>query len=138
MVRRFAAASMVVSCLLALGGSSLIIIRLLTGQRFYQIAPLWCLLPFIWGLWAVLTPRSWFPQRLPAWGAVLGAIVSVVGAFVIDVPLRMFGLSIPGALKLLAVVFAALIYYVLWMIVSRIYDALATNGTPTTAAARAA
>jgi hypothetical protein len=138
MLRKFAAASLVVSCLLAVGGSSLIIIRLLTGQRFYQIAALWCLLPFVWGIWAMLTPRSWFPRRLPAWGAILGAIAGVIGVFVIDVPLRMFGLSIPGALKLLGVVFAAVIYYALWIVVSRVYDSLAPNGAPATAPAKAA
>ena len=137
MLRKFAAGVIVPSCLIAIGGVVLIAMRLIANQRYYQIAALWCLVPFLWGVWAMLTPTTWFPRRLPAWGAILGVIAGVLGAFVIDVPLRVMGLSLSVGLKSAAVVLAAIIYYLLWMIVGPVYRALGPE-TPAGNVVRAA
>ncbi len=72
----------------------------------------------------MLTPPGWVPRRLPAWGAVLGAIAATLGAVVLNLPLAVFGITVSVALRILALPFAAAFYFLLWMIVRRVYDEL--------------
>ncbi len=129
MIYRFAAGTMVSSCLIALGGAVVLALRLSTGQRFYAIAALWCLVPFLWGVWMMLAPQSWMEKRLPAWGAILGALAGINGIYVLDVPQRVAGVFIPAALRPLGVLLAAVVYGAVWIVVARVYRAL--TATPT-------
>lgn len=138
MLRKFAAASLVGSCVISLGGLALIAIRLLANQRYYQIAVLWCLVPVVWGAWAVLTPKSWFPARLPLWGAILGVFAYLMGVWVIDVPGRVAGWSLPLGWKLAGAVIAPCIYYLVWMLVGPVYHALTPHDETAAHHARAA
>ena len=124
MLYKFAAGTVVSSCLIALGGAAILAARLLTGQRFYPIAALWCLVPFLWGVWMMLTPPSWMERRIPAWGAILGMLAGVAGIYVLDVPRRVGGLFLPSALKPLCVFLAAGTYAVVWIVVGKVYRAL--------------
>ena len=99
-------------------------LRVFTGQRFYQMTALWCLVPFVWGVWMMLAPRSWIEKRLAAWGAILGALAGIAGIYLLDVPQRVAGFSVPAGLKPLGVLLAGVIYGVVWIAVGRVYRAL--------------
>ncbi len=129
MIYRFAAGTMVSSCLIALGGAVVLALRLATGQRFYAIAALWCLVPFLWGVWMMLAPRSWMEKRLPVWGAILGALAGISGIYVLDVPQRVAGVVIPTALRPVGVLLAAVVYGAVWIVVAKVYRALIATPT---------
>jgi hypothetical protein len=134
MLRKFAAGSLVASCVIAVGGAWVIGLRFVTSQRIYGIAVLWCLVPFAWGVWMMVAPASWVPSRLPAWGGILGVIAGVLGVYVLDVPRRVFGLAIPAGLRPVAVLAGGAIYAALWIIVAAAYRALASDSPRSTAA----
>ena len=138
MLRRFAAASLIPSCLIAIGGVALIAFRLLANQRYYQMAVLWCLVPVVWGLWAMVMPKTWFPQKLFAWGAILGVVAYVMGALVINVPLRVAGIVLPMWAKIAGFVIAPVVYGGLWMLIGPVYRALSPDETPARVHGRAA
>ncbi len=64
MIQRFASASAVASVLIALASGGLRLSSVPDLETRYLFTSLWCLVPLAWGLWAMLTPRSCFPQRL--------------------------------------------------------------------------
>ena len=136
MLHKFAAGTVVSSCLLVVGGTAVLALHLVTGQRFYAITALWCLVPCIWGVWMMLAPPSWIAKRLPAWGAILGALAGVGGIYVLDIPQRVAEIFIPAALKPACVILAAAIYGAVWIIVGKVYRAL--TATPTARATSAA
>lgn len=75
MLRRFAAATATASAVLAI--ASLVVMALpVPLARFAPLLSLWCVVPAVWGLWAMLAPRDWVPGRLPLWGALLGVLLS--------------------------------------------------------------
>jgi hypothetical protein len=88
-----------------------------TLQRFGPIMILWCLAPALWGVWAMLTPRAWFPERLPWWGAIFGFLAAILGAVVLNFPSRIFGVELPAIYRAAAGILAAAIYYALWIAV---------------------
>ena len=92
-----------------------------TLQRFAPAMILWCLAPALWGLWAMLTPRAWFPERLPLWGATFGFLAAILGALVLNLPLRVFDVHLPAMYRAAGGVIAAFIYYVLWIGVRAVY-----------------
>ncbi len=53
----------------------------------------WCFVPVVWGLWAMLAPSQWVPNRLPAWGAILGVVAGIMAGPVLNLPLRILGWS---------------------------------------------
>jgi len=86
-------------------------------QKFYPLLTLWCFAPLAWGIWAMLAPSSWVPQRLPIWGAILGAVAGLLAFFVLNMPLRVFGVAAPVIWRGAGVVMIAAVYYLLWMLV---------------------
>ena len=125
MLRRFVAASMVAAIGIAVAAT---VVMLVPGVRLSQFAPLlalWCCAPCAWGVWAMLAPASWVPGRLPVWGAVLGVIAGCLAAFVLNLPLRVFGLAISAAVRASGVIVLVIFYSLLWRLVGAAYRKLA-------------
>jgi len=126
-VQRFAAATAVASTAIALATIVVLLTPRPTFERIQPITVLWCFVPFVWGLWALVTPSSWMPKRLPLWGAILGVIGGSLGVFVLDLPSRFFGAELPLTVRGSAVVVMALFYSALWMVVRAAYQLLAAE-----------
>jgi len=130
MLQRFASASAVASVLIALAAGGLRWNPVPSLESRYLITSIWCVMPLAWGLWAMLTPKSWLPQHLPRWGAVLGLIAGLLALFVLDLPARLRGEPTPDWLRGVGVPLVIGIYYLLWLLVRRAYRAL-TAPSPT-------
>ncbi len=128
MFRRFVSGIVIPSVAIPFGSLVVLVAPAATQERIYPLTVVWCFLPAAWGLWAMCAPAGWVPQRLPLWGAILGVIAGFVGAFVLDLPSRISGETVPIALRGVAVVVIVLFYYFLWMLVRVAYRSL---GTPT-------
>ncbi len=89
---------------------------------------MWCFAPLVWGLWAMIAPASWLPQRLPLWGAILGLLAGLNAFVVLNLPLRVFGVTAPDILRGVGVVVIGVFYYFLWMLVRMAFRSL---GAPT-------
>ena len=124
MLQLFASATVVASVVIALASGSLRLSSDPDLEMRYLLTSLWCVVPLGWGFWALLTPKSWLPQRLPVWGAILGAIAGLLVVFVLDLPTRFAGEPLPAWLRGIAVPFAIGGYYLLWMLVRRAYRVL--------------
>ena len=120
MMKRFAAASAVASVLIALAAGCLRLIPVPTLERGYLATSVWCVVPLAWGLWAMLTPKSWLPERLPLWGAILGLIAGLLEVFVLEPAFRGEPLPLLGIVVLLEII----MHYLLWLPVQRAYQAL--------------
>jgi len=123
MVRRFAAACAVASVVIAAGA----LMSLLLGLRHeeaWMMTTAWCFVPAVWGLWAMLAPASWVPDRLPVWGALLGIAAGIVAGPLLDIPARLGG---PSGARWLALVVAPLLYYALWVLVRSAYRSLTVS-----------
>jgi hypothetical protein len=125
MMQRFASASAVASVVIAVAAGILRVPPVPDLETRYLITSVWCLAPLVWGLWALLMPKSWLPQRLPLWGAILGVIAGSLGVFVLKLPARISGVPMPAWRQGLAVLFFVGFYYLLWLLVRRAYRALA-------------
>ena len=123
MLQRFAAGSASASMWIPV--AALVVLLTPDPQRFFPVVILWCFLPAVWGLWAMLAPTDWFPQRLPLWGAILGLAAGLFAAFVLNLPSLIRGVAVPGSLRGLLVLFLVAIYYLLWMLVRVVYRSLA-------------
>jgi hypothetical protein len=128
MLIRFASAAAVASVLIALVALGLLLNTSFTVEGQIALLTVWCLLPAIWGVWAVAAPKSWFPQHLILWGAILGLLLGSVVMFVFDVPGRL-GIEEmttwwKGALLPVIVV----VYAVLWKVVGDVHRRVATGG----------
>jgi hypothetical protein len=130
MIQRFASASAVASVLIALAAGLFRLSPFPNLESSYIVPTVWCMIPLAWGLWAMLTPKSWLPQRLPLWGAILGLIVVLFLMFVLDLPslfrIEVYSVWIRGVGLLLPIV----IYYLLWLLVRGVYRVL-TAPSPT-------
>ncbi len=130
MLRRFAAASVVASVVVGVAALAvLLIVFVVPGVTLEQFAPvlaLWCVVQLVWGLWALLTPRAWFPDRLPIWGAILGVVAGSLAMFVLNLPSRMRGEPVPAVLRGVGAAVLVVAYYLLWILVRRVYRALAS------------
>ena len=124
MMQRFASASAVASVLIALAAGGLGLNPVPNLESRYLLTTLWCVVPLAWGLWAILTPKSWRPQRMPLWGAILGSIAGLWAVLVLDLPARVRGEPLPTWLRGIGVLLAAGVYYLLWLVVRRTYKAL--------------
>ena len=124
MFQRFVAASGIAAIAIALGSLAVVTIPSLTLQRTYPLMTIWCFVPVAWGIWALITPASWLPNRLPVWGAILGLIAGSLGAFVLNLPSRILGMSLPPIARGAAVIVMAGFYYLLWMLVRVAYTTL--------------
>lgn len=138
MLRKFAAGVLVASCMIPIGAVVVFGIRLATGVRYYQMAVMWCTVPLLWGVWAMLIPQSWTPKRIPLWGAILGVLAAILGAVVMNLPARITQLEFGLGLRWFAIVPAACLYYLAWMIVAWVYAKLAPLDTRASTAAKPA
>lgn len=77
----------------------------------------------------MLLPSSWLPQRLPIWGAILGLVVVLLVFFVLNMPLRVFGVVAPAFLRAAGVVLLVVVYYLLWMLVRVAYRSLSASAS---------
>ena len=124
MFQRFVAATAIGALLIAVAAFVLVFIPGMAMSRMWPLTTLWCFLPLAWGIWALLTPRTWMADRLPYWGAILGFLGGTTGAFVLNIPSRIFQEPVSVAGRSVAVVFIAVAYYFFWMLVRVAYRSL--------------
>lgn len=126
MLRRFAAASTVACIVVGIVVSVLSVIAPVDQlPRLFPVLRIWCVLPAVWGIWAMLTPRAWMPERLPWWGVILGTLLGS-GVMVLNVPEQILQQPIPVMWRLIALVVIAVVYSLLWMLVRLAWRALGT------------
>jgi drug/metabolite transporter (DMT)-like permease len=126
MFRRFVSGSAIASVGIAIAALITLLVHGLAEQRFYPLTMMWCIAPLVWGLWAMLAPSGWVPERLPIWGAVLGLVAGMMAFFVLNLPLRVLGVTGAGGLRGVGVVVIVVFYYVLWMLVRLAFRSLST------------
>ena len=126
MIQRFASASALATVLIALVAGGLRLSPSHNTEGRYLITTVWCMAPLAWGVWAVLTPKSWFPKHLPLWGTILGLIGGLIGLFVLDLPSQVLGIVVPVGWKVVIVLLFIGIYYLLWFLVRRVHQTLTT------------
>ena len=125
MLQRFAAGSTIASVVIALAALVVLLTPTLSLQRVFPLTFVWCFVPLVWGLWALIVPKAWAPERLPLWGAILGLIAGLLAVFVLDLPSRIAGQPMPSLLRGVGVLIAGVLYYLLWMLVRVAYRSLA-------------
>lgn len=130
MIQRFAPACAVASVPIALAAGAFRLDPVPNPEIRNLFIPM-CMLPLAWGLWAMLTPKSWLPQRLPLWGAILGLILGLLVWFVSDRPSEFLAEAVPAWLRVVGVLLTTGFYYLLWLLVRGAYRAL-TAPSPTT------
>lgn len=111
MMRRFLAASGSCAVLVAGAALMLLLVRPVPLERATVPLLLWCFAPAVWGLWAMLAPRS---VALPLWGALLGLLASSLSIFALHLPQRILALPLSLFVRLLAVALVTLLYFVAW------------------------
>lgn len=131
MIQRFASASVVASVAVGLAVGVLRLSSAPDLESRYLLTSVWCIVPLAWGLWAMLMPKSWLPQRMPMWGAILGVFAELLVVFVLDLPSRFAGEPLPVWLRGIGIPVAIGGYYLLWMVVRRVYRVLSAP-SPTT------
>lgn len=131
MFQRFVAASGIAAIAIALASLAVLIIPTVSLERTYPLMAIWCFVPVAWGIWGLITPPAWLPQRLPLWGAILGLIAGSLAAFALNLPSRIFGIMVPLGLRGVGVVVMAGFYYLLWMVVRVAYTSLASKSLKT-------
>lgn len=124
MFPRFAVAAAVGALVIALAAFMLVIIPGVTMSRVWPLTTIWCFVPFFWGVWALLTPKAWLPDRLPSWGAILGLLGGTMGGLVLNLPSRIFQSPVSVMGRLAVVVAVVVVYYLLWMLVRSAYCSL--------------
>ncbi len=129
MLRRFAAASAVACIALAVASSVILVISGLSPQRFALLLAMWCIAPSVWGLWAMLAPSKWTPERLPVWGAMLGVVAGLMAAFVLDLPSRIAGFHVAVTARFLGLVVLTVFYFILWTFVRTVFKRLTALGS---------
>ena len=117
MFRRFAAATAASAAVSGVGIMVLLAVPGIDLPRFQPVLALWCVLPLVWGVWAIFAPQTWVPGRLPWWGAILGLIAGVFAVFVLNLPARVFGLSLSPPARFVPLAMITLFYYLLWHLV---------------------
>lgn len=124
MLHRFAAATAVAAVVVMLADVGLPWLLEPGLAARYTLTSIWTAIPFVWGVWAMLAPSSWFPDRLWLWGAILGLIAAVVAVFVLDVPSLLTGLDTKPWQAALTAVIAIGLYSLLWRLVQAVHRAL--------------
>lgn len=140
MLQRFASAALVAVVAVAVAVFVLLVVPEITLRQASPILALWCLAPCVWGLWAMVTPENWVPNRLPIWGAMLGIMAASLAVLVLNLPKLIFGKEFGLGLRSLAVPVAGCFYYLLWTIVAAAYRKLAPSpaSAPVRSTAKAA
>lgn len=124
MFHRFVAGSSMGALVIALAALVAVSTPALPLPRLWPLTTMWCFVPFAWGIWMLLTPRAWLPERLPYWGAILGFVGGTTSAFVLNLPSRIFEVPVSVAGRLVAVAIITVLYYLLWMLVRAVYRSL--------------
>ena len=127
MFSRFAAAIAVAATAVCVASVVVLVIPGVPLERFAPLLALWCVVPLVWGLWAMLAPQAWVPERLPLWGAILGVLAGGLAMFVLDLPSRVRGVAVPVGYRALGVLLLVFFYYLLWMLVRLAYRALTAS-----------
>ena len=125
MFHRFAAACAVSSVVIAVGAVVSLLPPRWPAADARILTTAWCFVPLAWGLWAMLAPARWVPRRLSAWGAILGVVAGIIAGPVLDLPLRLGGLS---GVRWMPVVVGPIFYYLLWLLVGVAYRTLHVTG----------
>ena len=124
MFRRFAAATAVAAIAIAIALLGVVLTHTLTVPNAYPLSTLWCFAPLVWGFWAVIAPKSWVPNRLPIWGAILGLFAGLFGAFVLNLPHVVFDKELQLGWKLALVAGLMVLYFILWVFVRAGYRSM--------------
>lgn len=124
MLQRFASAATVGTILIAMAALTFSLVNPPRPEARYLVATVWCVVPVIWGLWAMLMPASWVPRRMPVWGAILGAVAGFVAGTVLDLPARVFDAPASTGLRIGILILAVVLYGLFWMLVREMYTAL--------------
>jgi hypothetical protein len=136
MLCRFAAACVVASVVIAAGAVISLLPLRWPAADARIITTAWCFVPLAWGLWAMLAPARWVRSRLPIWGAILGIVAGIIAGPVLDLPLRLFGVS---RFRWVPLIVGPIFYYLLWLLVGAAYRSLhSTAQSPDAAIAKAA
>jgi len=117
MFQRFAAGTTVASIVIAIAAVIVSVIFGLKFERIYPVTILWCCVPVVWGVWAMLTPGAWMPRRLPLWGGFLGLFAGLMAVLVLNVPSRFLEEPVSMLVRVIAVLAGTLLYYLMWMLV---------------------
>ena len=125
MLRKFVAATFV-PCVVIPIATLILLLAPIRLERTYLLPLMWCFAPLAWGIWAIVAPGSWFPHRLPLWGAILGLAAGSVASFGLDIPSRILGAAVPTFARAVVVLLIMVFYYLLWMLVRKVYGSLAT------------
>jgi hypothetical protein len=130
MFRRFASGSAVASIAIAFANLVLLLTPSAIQERVHVVTVVWCFVPAVWGLWAILAPAGWVPQRLPLWGAILGLIAGLTVGFVLNLPSRVVGETVSVVWRGVGVAVIVVFYYLLWMLVRVAHHSLAARTSP--------
>jgi len=130
MFQRFVAGSAVAAVLVAVAAVVLVSVAGSALPRMWPLATMWCFVPLAWGIWALLTPKTWMPNWLPYWGAILGLIGGIMSAFVLNIPSRVFAMTVTMTGRTVAVLAVVVLYYFLWMLVRTAYMSLVPPQQP--------
>jgi len=133
MLQRFASAALVATIAIAVAALVILLSPGITLRDASPVLLVWCFAPCVWGLWAMVAPQDWVPQRLPMWGAVLGLIGGIFALFVLNMPQRILKLTFPASARVVAIFLVAAVYYAVWMVVARVYRRL-SNAAPVSTA----
>jgi hypothetical protein len=124
MLKRFASASMVAAVAVTVAVLVVLVLPGLTVAQFAPLLVIWCCAPCAWGVWAMLAPSGWVPERLAIWGAILGVVAGVLAAFVLNLPLRVFGAVTPVTARAAGVAIIVFFYFIFWRFVGIAYRKL--------------
>lgn len=127
MLHRFTAGCAVASVVIAAGAIISLLPPRWPAADARIITTAWCFVPLAWGLWAILAPARWVPSRLPMWGATLGVVAGIIAGPVLNLPLRLGGLS---GIRWMPLVVGPIFYYFLWLPVGVVYHSLQVMGRP--------
>jgi len=124
MFRRFASASAIPAIVIPIVLLVIVLTHTLTVPKAYPLTTLWCFAPLVWGIWAAIAPKSWVPQRLPIWGAILGLFAGLFGTFVLNLPHALFDHELTILWKLALVAGLVVLYFILWVFVRAGYRSM--------------
>lgn len=124
MFRRFASASAIPAIVIPIVLLVIVLTHTLTVPKAYPLTTLWCFAPLVWGVWAAIAPKSWVPQRLPIWGAILGLFAGLFGTFVLNLPHVLFDHELTMTWKLALVAGLVVLYFILWVFVRAGYRSM--------------
>ena len=128
MLQRFVSATAVASIVVGIAALVVSSGTMPNPDGAYLLVRIWCVVPVVWGLWALLIPPHWVPGRFPLWGAMLGVIAGMVAGFVFDLPARVLDMPSSTGASLGVFVFAVVAYGLLWMLVRTVYLAIGGEG----------